>query len=430
MFSVGLLALRADGGDMPNQARAHRHEPLPDAGTISIRLRELELAIGSLADLVVVVDQSAYVVECNGASQHVWGLNPADVLGLPIPTSSGRIELISRDGNTAPPGSEPTVRALASHRTERVSTLGLRRPDGSVTWARVVAIPVVDAEGATRVLSVWTDVTATIEHETDLVRMNREVERRVGERTTELEGTVAELESTIADLEAAIADVGAFSYSVSHDLRTPVRTIGALAESLLDEIGEQGSPAARDLVYRIHRAALRMDTLIDALLQLSVAAHAELRRVPMDISAMAREGIQRLVDRSPDRKIEWAVADGMLGFGDQRLVDIVLDNLLGNAWKFTALVDNPHVEVGVRQPDGPEHDRVFYVRDNGIGFDMHHADDLFTPFRRLDSAREFDGTGVGLAIVHRIVTRHGGRVWAESTPGNGATLFFTLPDAA
>jgi len=268
-----------------------------------------------------------------------------------------------------------------------------------------------------RMLALLADLaavfTATIERDPDLARMDLELERRVAERTAEFIATITELE--------------AFTYSVSHDLRAPVRTISGLAETLLAETGAHGTRVVRDLADRIHRSALRMDGLIDVLLQLSAAARVEPQRVPIDISAIAREELGRLGERFPDRKIECVVQDGVEGFGDRPLVAIVLHNLLANAWKFTSHVVAARIDVGTSEAGG---ERAYFVRDNGIGFDMEHAEDLFVPFRQLHSQREFEGTGVGLAIVHRIVTHHGGRVWAESSPGDGAVLFFTLPQAA
>jgi len=398
---------------MSEQPRCGAPEPQHDPGKLDDQRRELEFAAESLADLIVVLDRDGCVVECDGASERVWAQTPAQVIGHQMPTSSGRLEVLDRDGNMTPPDAVPTAQALETGRPQRTPVLGIRRADGTLSWARVTAIPV---SRRARVVSVWTDITAIIDHEATLAHMNVELERRVEERTSELRAMVTELE--------------AFSYSVSHDLRTPARTISTLAGTLRDELGTPASTGVRGIVDRIELAAVRMDGLIGVLLELSSAARAEPQRMTIDISALARDELAQLSDRDARREVDCFVADGMSGFGDAQLIGIVLHNLLANAWKFTTLVEHAQVEVGVRQPDGLEHDRVFYVRDNGIGFDMLHAEDLFTPFRRLASARDFDGTGVGLAIVHRIVTRHGGRVWAESTPGEGATLFFTLPDVA
>ncbi|MDA0365557.1 MAG: ATP-binding protein [Chloroflexi bacterium] len=265
---------------------------------------------------------------------------------------------------------------------------------------------------------------------TDVSRLHFEFERRVEARQNDLEATITQLERTIAELERSARATGAFNYSVAHDLRAPVRTISALAEAVLGELDEGGSASARDLITRIHRNASRMDALIDALLQLATASHVEPQRALIDLSALAQQELQALTDREPGRALTCTVADGIVASGDAQLVQSVLANLLANAWKFTADVESPCIEIGVREPDGGADGPMYYVRDNGIGFEMDSAEDVFLPFRRLSSAAQFECTGVGLALVHRIVTRHGGRVWAESAPGQGATFFFTLPPPA
>lgn len=401
-----------------------------DPATIARRLRELELTVSSLADLVVVVDEDKVVLECNGASDHVWGLSPSEVIGRPLPTLSGRVTLLDRQGNALPLERELTVQALVSHKRQRVATLGIRRADGSVIWAHVRATPLADEGGRQRVVSVWTDVTAAVGLETDVTRLHFEFERRVEARQAELTATITQLEGTIAELEVGARAAGEFNYSVAHDLRAPVRTISALAEAVLEELEEGGSAWARDLITRIHRNASRMDALIDALLQLATVSHVEPKHASIDLSAIAQQELQALADREPGRALTCIVPDGIVASGDAQLVQSVVANLLANAWKFTADVESPCIEIGVREPDGDADGPLYYVRDNGIGFEMYSADDIFLPFRRLDAAADFEGTGIGLALVHRIVTRHGGRVWAESAPGQGATFFFTLPPPA
>lgn len=291
----------------------------PDEGAnagvpLTERIRELELTIASLADLVVVVDADGRVVECNGASGRVWGLTPTEVIGQPMPTSSGRLVVIDREGHVTPPEAVPTARALKTRRSQRVAVLGIRRSGGGVTWAQVVAVPVAPQQ---RVVSVWTDVTDAVERGVDLARTNADLEQRVEARTAELEATIGELE--------------AFSYSVSHDLRAPVRTISALAEALGDDELAAHSPEARDLVSRIQAAALRMDGLIEVLLELSTAARAEPHREALDLSTLARDELQRLADRDPGRAMHVIVQPNLTAFGDERLIAIALHNLLTNA---------------------------------------------------------------------------------------------------
>jgi light-regulated signal transduction histidine kinase (bacteriophytochrome) len=239
------------------------------------------------------------------------------------------------------------------------------------------------------------------------------LERRVAERTAQLEKANKELES--------------FSYSVSHDLRAPLRSIDGFSQSLLEDCAGKLDPRSTDYLHRVRASAQRMGELIDDLLQLSRVGRAELRREPVDISELARTVVGELLQREPDRQVEVEIEEALVAEVDSRLMRVVLDNLLGNAWKFTAKAARPRVQVSSdRAADGP----VYFVRDNGAGFDMAYADKLFLPFQRLHRECEFPGTGIGLATIHRIIDRHGGRVWAEGAVGRGATIYFTVPRSA
>lgn len=223
-------------------------------------------------------------------------------------------------------------------------------------------------------------------------------------------------------LEAAVRELEAFSYSVSHDLRAPLRTISAFTQALAEDLRYQLDDKSRDHLRRVLAAAARMNDLIDALLELSRISRQPLGRHKVDITAVADAVVDELRRRDVTRRLGATIHPGMVAEADGRLVRILYDNLVGNAWKFTAKTPNPHVEIGVEQRGGT----VFFVRDNGVGFDMAYADRLFTPFQRLHSDRDFAGTGIGLATAKRIVERHGGRIWAESQPGQGASFYFTL----
>lgn len=227
-------------------------------------------------------------------------------------------------------------------------------------------------------------------------------------------------------LEAANQELESFSYSVSHDLRTPLRAIGGYAEALVDFLGDDPSPDAVTCTEKLREGVARMHALIDDLLHLARTTQAELRRQPVDVSALAWEVVRQLQAAATDRRAEWLIAPDLRAHADPGLLRVVLENLLGNAWKYTGRVEAPRIELGLRaMPDGPP---AFFVRDNGAGFDMQKSERLFRPFRRLHSADEFPGSGIGLATVQRIVQRHGGRIWPESSPGCGATFYFTLPD--
>jgi light-regulated signal transduction histidine kinase (bacteriophytochrome) len=225
-------------------------------------------------------------------------------------------------------------------------------------------------------------------------------------------------------LESAVRELEAFSYSVSHDLRAPLRTISAFTQALAEDLRHQLDDKAKDHLRRVLAAAARMSDLIDALLELSRISRSQLGRHKVDLTGVAQLVIDDLRRRDTSRKLGATVAPGLVVDADGRLIRILLDNLIGNSWKFTQHSPNPHVEVGSERRDG---ELVFFVRDNGAGFDMQYADRLFTPFQRLHSEREYAGTGIGLATVRRIVERHGGRIWVQSAPNQGTTFYFTIP---
>jgi signal transduction histidine kinase len=234
----------------------------------------------------------------------------------------------------------------------------------------------------------------------------------------------ADLQRWAAELEEANKELDAFSYTVSHDLRTPLSSIDGFSQVLLEDYAATLDARGQDYLQRICKATQRMADLIDALLGLSHVTGAELEREAVDLSALARAIATDLQRREPTRQAEFAIADGLVAHGDARWLGVVLENLFSNAWKFTANRPRARIEFGSL----PQHDGslVFFVRDNGVGFDMAHADKLFRAFQRLHGRTEFRGTGVGLATVQRIIQRHSGRIWAEGAVGEGATFYFTL----
>jgi light-regulated signal transduction histidine kinase (bacteriophytochrome) len=230
----------------------------------------------------------------------------------------------------------------------------------------------------------------------------------------------------VGELERKNKELEAFSYSVSHDLRAPLRSIDGFSQALLEDHAEHLDARGRDYLQRVRSSAQRMAELIDDILQLSRVSLAELNRGRVDLTAIAQAVADELQRREPERAVTFAIQPGLTLRGDARLMRVLLDNLMGNAWKFTAKQADPRIEVGA-DTDG---DGVtFYVRDNGAGFDMAYAEKLFRPFQRLHTEHDFPGTGIGLATVYRIVDRHGGRVWAEGDVGRGATIRFTVAGA-
>jgi PAS domain S-box-containing protein len=232
-----------------------------------------------------------------------------------------------------------------------------------------------------------------------------QLELRVSERTRELE---------------------AFSYSVSHDLRTPLRAIDGFTALVLESLSRAEDGASKEHLVRVRNTVRRMEALIDDLLQLARVARHEISKERVDLSSLINQSVSRLREQDVARKVDVIIAPGMSVYGDPRLIAVVVDNLVGNAWKYTSRVAHATIEAGAVEIAGSQ---AYFVRDNGVGFDPAHADRLFQAFQRLHDSGAFAGTGVGLAIVARIIERHNGKVWGESTPGSGATFYFTLPQS-
>jgi signal transduction histidine kinase len=253
--------------------------------------------------------------------------------------------------------------------------------------------------------------------------LQKELEAQESKAARELSETRAAL---VEELERKNRELEAFSYSVSHDLRAPLRGIDGYSQALLEDYAEALDARGKGYLKSVRAGAQRMAELIDDMLALSRVSRAELRRAPVDLTAEAALIAEELRRGEPERRVEIVVQDGLHADADVRLMKIVLENLLRNAWKFTRNATEARIELTRSDVEGAA---VFQVRDNGAGFDMEYVDKLFRPFRRLHSEAEFPGTGIGLATVQRVIDRHGGRVWAEGAVGSGARFFFTLPSA-
>jgi PAS domain S-box-containing protein len=266
-------------------------------------------------------------------------------------------------------------------------------------WLHTKKVPILDDKGMSKyLLGISEDVT----------------ERRLVARALKKAKDAA---------EDANHELEAFSYSVAHDLRAPLRSIDGFSRALEEDCADHLDVSGVSHLKRIRSSAQQMGQLIDGLLSLSRVTRAEIVREKVDLTRIAQQSGARLQEAHPDREVEWIVHEGLVGEGDARLLSAALDNLLGNAWKFTGKRALARIEVGSVIKNG---DSTFFIRDNGAGFEQAYADKLFGAFQRLHTAAEFEGTGIGLATVQRIVRRHGGRIWAESEVGRGATFYFTL----
>ena len=252
-----------------------------------------------------------------------------------------------------------------------------------------------------------------------------EMSRSFGAMTHSLRVSFAQIERSNQELAALNQEIEAFSYSVSHDLRGPLRSMDGFSLALLEDYGDKLDDEARDSLQRIRAASQRMGRLIDDLLRLSRVTRAELTLKPVNLSEIAHEIADSLDQQQPTRAVQWVIEEGMAVYADKALIQIAMQNLLENAWKFTGKTDKPVIRVGAIERDGK---KEYFVADNGVGFDMAYADRIFGAFQRLHHESEFPGTGIGLAIVQRIVRRHEGTISVQALPGLGATFFFSLKE--
>jgi PAS domain S-box-containing protein len=355
---------------------------------------QLTTTLESITDALVTVDRDWRFTYINHEAERVLRRSRAELLGTSM------WDQFPEGRGTA--FEEAYDRALNEGRTVELEAF---YPPLD-TWLEIRAYP-----SPQRGLTIYfRDIGERRAAQVEVMRLNSELEQRVRQRT--------------AQLELANQELQAFSYSVAHDLRAPLAAIGGFGHALEKELGNAPSERAVHYLSRMREGAIRTSDMIDALLSLAQVTRTQLRWEPVDLTALAETAAQACREQSPGHDVACTVQPGLLVHGDPRLLALVMDNLLGNAWKFTAGQPRPEIEVG-SQP-GPEGETIFFVRDNGVGFDMAYANNLFGAFQRLHSQSEFGGSGIGLANVRRIVSRHTGRIWAHSQPDRGATFYFTL----
>jgi len=365
------------------------------------RRAEAEAISISLAEGVCATNASGIITFANPAAQKLLGLEEHELLGHDLH------RVVHRHLSDSVPCflDEVLHQGAAAH----VEDDDFYRANGSTLSVALSASAIIEGEAVTGLVLAFRDITARKQLEVQLQRFNTELEQRVLERTEELEAANHELE--------------AFSYSVSHDLRSPLRSMDGFCQVLLEEYGDRLDEAGRGYLHRVRAGSQRMAQLIDDLLELSRVTRVEMRRQPVNLTEIAWSAIEDLRLSGPERAVTFAVAEGLELHGDPQLMRIVLVNLLANAWKFSSKHATAHIEFGAKEINGQ---RTFFVRDDGAGFDMNYAHKLFGPFQRLHGMSEFEGTGIGLATVQRAIRRHGGNVWAEGVPEQGACVYFSM----
>lgn len=340
---------------------------------------------------VITLDPEGKITSWNGAAERIKGYRAEEVLGKHVSIFYPAEEVAI---------GKPTTELAAAIKDGRFEDDGWRvRKDGSRFWANVVVTPLHDQAGRAR----------------GFVKITRD--------TTEKRKAEQELIRRSAELEAANKELESFSYSVSHDLRAPLRGIDGFSQALVEDYDASLDATGKNYLSRIRAGTQRMGVLIDDLLNLARVTRAEMYREKIDLTKMAGDIVRELQAGEPERKVFVKVDQGLSADGDNRLVRVALQNLFGNAWKFTSKRADAKIEFGTLGSNGS---KAYFVRDNGAGFDQTYAARLFGAFQRLHSLEEFPGTGIGLATVQRIVHRHGGKVWAEGAVNQGATLYFTL----
>jgi PAS domain S-box-containing protein len=381
-------------------ASAVERSVLEHAGAVAAELKGafiLPFVDGVKDHAIVGFDTTGHVIHWNAGAERLYGYTKEEI--------SGAATSVFYPPEAAQGAPERELASVMASGFDHVE--GLRRRKDGTQFLADISMTAIHDEGARLVgfTKVARDITE---------------DRRAESARIE---AVEELRQRTADLSAANEELEAFAYSVSHDLRAPLRGIDGFSQAVLEEYSDQLDDRGKDYLIRLRSASQRMGLLIDDILNLSRISRVEPGHEHVDLSAIATSTAADMREREPDRTVEYVIEDGVMARGDSRFLSIVFENLYANALKFTSTHANARIEFGCEQIDG---ESVYFVRDDGVGFDMAYSDQLFVPFHRLHTQTDFPGSGIGLATIRRIVRRHGGRTWAHGAVNQGATVYFTL----
>src|SRR5437879_8219486 len=414
---IEMSALRADGVEFPVELAISvvpsKDRPLFTAylRDISERKRaeetraQMSAIVESSTDAIIGKTLEGIIQSWNKGAEQMYGYSASEVIGKPISV------LVPSDRTDEVPKLLERIRQ--GDHVDHYETVRVRKGGVQIDVSLSLS-PIKDAAGNIVAASVIArDISERKRADEEIRKLNESLERKVAERTAQL---------TIANKE-----LEAFCYSVSHDLRAPLRGIDGFSQLVMETQADRLDPEGIENLHRVRASAKRMGSLIDDLLELSRLSRAELRHEAVDLSALAHVVLQDFYERDPARHVRYEITPNLITEGDPHLLRIVLENLLGNSWKFTSKIPESVIEFGVQRA---EEQPVYYVRDNGAGFDVAYTEQLFGPFQRLHADEEFPGTGIGLATTQRIIHRHDGKIWAEGTVDHGATFYFTLGSPA
>ena len=369
-------------------------------------IRNLSRSVEESPCSILITDAGGYITYVNPKFTQITGYSMEEIIG-----NTPRILKSGRNPESTYEELWSTISAGREWHGEFLN----RKKNGGLYWESASISPILDDQGdITHFVAVKEDIT-----------LRKEAEERIEQLNTELAARAAELAEQATELELANQELEAFNCTVSHDLRSPLANISLFCQVIMELYNTNLDEECRKFVKGIHDETIRMSQLIDTLLGFARLTRSELSSQQVDLSRIAREITHKLAQYEPERRADFRIADGIVVRGDESLLRVVLANLLGNAWKYSAQREETVIEFGRVEAGGKQ---TCYLRDNGSGFDMAFVDRLFVPFKRLPGTETIKGFGIGLATVKRIITLHGGHVWGKGEPDKGATFYFTLPE--